>query len=175
MVKSKKPATRPWTLPESARWDSETNVWVDSARDEEGRLHGPGASYRPDGTLCVSYVNRAGVVHGDVTRYHDSGEIAQGFHMADGKFHGTRTWYFTDEPTQEAPRPSELSNVVKRSEMVYGHGDILEIRHFDGEGRRVTHQGEVMELRPVGLPEDAWKDPRDGLWKKVVERCQTER
>lgn len=161
----KKPKTRPATLPESAHWDRKEGFWVDGPTDDQGRLHGLITSWWSDGTLCARIERRAGEPHGECTRYHLSGEVAQTFTMIQGKMHGLRVWYFTDEPTYEVGRPPGLSDRVMRSEMVYDHGDVLEIRHYGDRGQRVTHEGEPMDPRPAGLPADAWKDPRDGLWK----------
>lgn len=160
----KKPKKRPETVPENARWDEE-GFWVDGPTDDEGRAHGLTTSWWSDGALCARVERHHGEVHGEVTRYHLNGEVAQTFAMVHGKFHGVRTWYYTDEPTYEIGRPAGLSDEVMRSENVCDMGDILEIRHFDGKGQRVTHRGEPMDPKPEGLPEDAWKDPRDGLWK----------
>lgn len=156
---------RPESVPAEAWWDPNDNEWVLGPTDEDGKMHGEVSYWRPDGTLCCRCEHMHGEPHGSSKRFHQSGEVSQTCSFVRGTLHGTRSWFSTDAPTTENTRPSGVPETVMRSEMDYDMGQVTAVRHYDGEGRRLSANGEPIPDRPAALPEDAWWDERDERWK----------
>lgn len=156
---------RPASVPEAAWWDPADREWVLGSKDADGELHGQVSYWRPDGTLCCQCDFEGGQPHGKSTRFHESGEVSQTCTFARGELHGTRSWFSIEGPTTENTRPPGVPETVMRSEMDYDMGDVTAVRHFDGEGRRLSADGTPFPDRPATLPEDAWWDERDERWK----------
>jgi len=158
-------SARPESVPADAWWDASDNEWVLGPKDDEAQLHGEVSYWRPDGTLCCRCEFEHGQPHGSSTRFHESGEVSQTCTFERGTLHGTRSWFSIDGPTTENTRPPGVPETVMRSEMDYDMGDVTAVRHFDGEGRRLSADGTPMPDRPASLPEAAWWDERDERWK----------
>ena len=156
---------RPASVPAEAWWDQGDEEWVLGPKDEAGKKHGIVEYWRPDGTLCCRTEYVHGQPHGRATRFHDNGEVSQTCTFVEGKLHGTRSWFSIDAPTSEHTRPSGVSEVVMRSEMDYDMENVIAIRHYDGEGRRVSPSGELFPEHPTSVPQSAWWDEDDEDWK----------
>jgi hypothetical protein len=149
-------------VPPKAWFDEKDNEWVLGAR-VDGKLHGDVTYWRPDGTKCNECHLVHGVPHGPFKRFHENGEVSQDGAFENGELHGTRRWFSTDGETTEQTRPAGVSDRVWRSEMDYVHGNVVAIRHYDREGRRVLPStGEPYPERPPHVDEGAeYVEPQD--------------
>ncbi|PTL85904.1 thioredoxin [Vitiosangium sp. GDMCC 1.1324] len=148
--------TPPPGVPPEAEWDDGDQEWAHGATDEKGRKHGPWKFWRADGTLCNECIMRQGQPHGPFKRFHESGEVSQDGTFEKGELHGPRTWYASDHFTTERMHENGVSEKVRKTVMVYEHGRVVQVLHFNGTGQRVIPStGEPYPTRPAHLPEQA--------------------
>ncbi|MCP3103218.1 thioredoxin domain-containing protein [Myxococcus sp. K15C18031901] len=151
-----------------AVWDDGDSEWVHGPKDSKGRNHGPYKYWRADGTLCNECIFVHGKPHGPFKRFHESGEVSQDGEFAEGELHGPRTWYATDTVTTERMHENGVSEVVRKTTMLYEHGRVVSVRHFDAQGRRLLPStGELYPERPASLPEQAEFREDLGQWSLV--------
>ena len=155
-------------VPPEAGWDEDDQEWGHGGRDEAGEKHGPWKYWRADGTLCNECIMEHGQPQGPFKRFHESGGVSQDGQFVKGALHGPRTWYATDGFTTERMHENGISEQVRKTVMVYDHGRVVGIQHFDGEGRRVVPTtGEPYPERPKGVPLEAEFRESEGQWAHV--------
>lgn len=155
-------AKRPASVPAEAVWDPSDSEWVLMETDEQGRPHGLGTFWRPDGTLVNHCHYEHGTPHGSYKRYHENGEVSRQGTWVAGVLHGTDLWFrSTAETTENFP---QVADAVARLEMDMHHGQVADIRCFDAAGKRLTQDGKPHPRQPKGLPETAKFDCRDKTW-----------
>ncbi|MFP2912554.1 thioredoxin domain-containing protein [Pyxidicoccus sp. 3LFB2] len=151
-----------------AEWDEGDQEWGHGGKDEHGEKHGPWKYWRADGTLCNECHMEHGRPHGPFQRFHEGGAVSQDGHFVRGELHGPRTWHATDGFTTERMHENGVSEQVRKTVMVYDHGRMVGVRHFDGQGRRVVPStGEPYPERPEGLPLEAEFVEDDAQWAHV--------
>ncbi|MBZ4421294.1 thioredoxin [Myxococcus sp. RHSTA-1-4] len=147
---------RPPGVHPEAEWDEGDREWGHGGLDEDGEKHGPWKYWRADGTLCNECIFRHGKPHGPFRRFHEGGAVSQDGQFVEGELHGPRTWYATDGFTTERMHENGISDRVRKTVMVYDHGRVTGIQHFDGQDRRVVPStGEPYPDRPQGVPLEA--------------------
>ncbi|WP_164019578.1 thioredoxin domain-containing protein [Pyxidicoccus trucidator] len=155
-------------VPPEAEWDENDQEWAHGGHDEDGEKHGPWKYWRADGTLCNASNMEHGKPHGPFQRFHEGGAVSQDGQFVEGDLHGPRTWYATDGFTTERMHENGVSEQVRKTIMVYDHGRVVGVTHFDGQGRRVVPTtGEPYPDRPQGLPPEAEFREDQGQWAHV--------
>ncbi|MCE9666804.1 thioredoxin domain-containing protein [Myxococcus stipitatus] len=151
-----------------AVWDDGDSEWVHGPKDAKGRNHGPYQFWRADGTLCNECVFKNGKPHGPFKRFHENGEVSQDGEFVNGELHGPRTWYATDSVTTERMHENGVSEKVRKTVMVYDHGRVVGVKHYDAKGQRlVPSTGEPYPERPTSVPEQAELREDLGQWSLV--------
>jgi antitoxin component YwqK of YwqJK toxin-antitoxin module len=153
---------RPAQVPPGAWWSEQDQEWILGPRNAQGRLHGEIRYWRPDGTLCCNYEHVAGQPHGRATRYHESGETFQTCTYVQSRLHGTRTFFATGTPTTEKMHVRGLSPRVRRAELDFEHGELVEMRYFDEQGTALCRDGTRLPRRPASV--DARATFLGGVW-----------
>ncbi|MFP2963562.1 thioredoxin domain-containing protein [Myxococcus sp. 1LA] len=148
--------TPPPGIPPHAEWDDGDQEWCFGDTDEGGEKHGPWKYWRADGTLCNECIFVHGKPHGPFKRFHESGEVSQDGAFEQGNLHGPRTWYASDQFTTERMHENGVCEEVRRTVMVYAHGRVTQVLHYNGAGERVVPStGVPYPTRPANLPEKA--------------------
>ncbi|NMO15885.1 thioredoxin [Pyxidicoccus fallax] len=167
---------RPPGVPPEAEWDAGDQEWAHGALDDGGEKHGPWRFWRADGTLCNECILQHGKPHGAFKRFHENGEVSQDGQFVDGALHGARTWYATDGVTTERMHENGVSETVRKTVMVYDHGRVIQVRHFDAQGQRVVPgTGEPYPERPASIPAEAEFREDLGQWALVRLDAEGER
>jgi thioredoxin len=152
-------------VPPEAEWDENDQEWAHGGQDAAGEKHGPWKFWRADGTLCNECLFEHGKPHGPFKRFHEGGAVSQEGQFVEGELHGPRTWHATDDFTTERMHENGVAPQVRKTVMVYDHGRVVEIHHFDAQGRRVMPTtGEPYPDRPAGLPPEAEFREDDEQW-----------
>ncbi|AKQ67883.1 Thioredoxin [Myxococcus hansupus] len=148
--------TPPLGVSPHAEWDEGDQEWCFGDKDEDGEKHGPWKYWRADGTLCNECIFVHGKPQGPFKRFHESGEVSQDGAFEKGNLHGPRTWYASDQFTTERMHENGVCEKVRRTVMVYSHGRVTQVLHYNGEGERVVPStGVPYPSRPASLPEKA--------------------
>ncbi|WIG95970.1 thioredoxin domain-containing protein [Myxococcus sp. SDU36] len=168
--------TPPPGIPPHAEWDAGDAEWCFGDTDEAGEKHGPWKYWRADGTLCNECIFVHGKPHGPFKRFHESGEVSQDGAFEQGNLHGPRTWYASDQFTTERMHENGVSEKVRRTVMVYAHGRVTQVLHYNGDGERVVPStGAPYPTRPANLPEKAEYREDQDQWASVSLNAKTER
>ncbi|XXF76199.1 thioredoxin domain-containing protein [Myxococcaceae bacterium GXIMD 01537] len=168
--------TPPPGIPREATWDPGDAEWCFGAEDEKGRKHGPWKYWRADGTLCNECIFVRDKPHGPFKRFHENGEVSQDGAFEKGELHGPRTWYASDDFTTERMHENGTSEKVRKTVMVYDHGKVVQVLHYDGQGRRVVPStGEPYPERPPQLPATAEYREDLNQWSSVSLNAEAER
>ncbi|WP_426750405.1 thioredoxin domain-containing protein [Myxococcus sp. Y35] len=163
-------------VPPEAEWDDGDQEWCFGDTDEDGEKHGPWKYWRADGTLCneCSFVH--GKPHGPFKRFHESGEVSQDGAFEQGKLHGPRTWYASDQFTTERMHEDGVSEKVRKTVMLYAHGRVTQVLHYNAAGERVVPStGVPYPTRPANLPETAEYREDQDQWASVSLNAAGER
>ncbi|WP_338867337.1 thioredoxin [Myxococcus stipitatus] len=151
-----------------AEWDEGDSEWVHGTTDAKGRKQGPFKYWRADGTLCNECVYENGKPHGPFKRFHESGEVSQDGEFVKGDIHGPRAWYASEKYTTERMHENGVSLSVRKTVMTYDHGRVVDVKHYDGQGRRVVPStGEPYPDRPKGVPLEAEYREDMNQWSHV--------
>ncbi len=153
---------KPNSVPEGAYWDEDDSEWVLGAKNPEGEFVGLVHYYRADGSLCCKTNFVGGTPHGEFQRFHENGEPSRSGVFVEGALHGTNRFVRSTTPTTEN-FPRGLGDEIWTCDMDYAHGNVVEGRLYDRQGRRVMESGEPFpETRPPGVSEDAhFRKPSD--------------
>ncbi|MCY0996482.1 thioredoxin [Myxococcus sp. MISCRS1] len=159
-----------------ATWDEGDSEWVYGATDPKGRKQGPYKYWRADGTLCNECSFENDKPHGPFKRFHESGEVSQDGDFVKGELHGPRTWYASEKFTTERMHENGVSTLVRKTVMVYEHGRVTGVTHYDGQDRRVVPStGEPYPDRPEGIPLEAELREDLNQWSHVELNTDGER
>lgn len=132
---------RPEAVPEGAVWIDDELEWELSETDEEGEKHGVTKWWRPDGTFIGEGAYVHGVIHGEGNRYHESGELAEVYTFVEGRLHGERIFYATDEFTTERAFESQPDAITKMV-YLYENGQVRSTKFYDRDDHPVNYLGD---------------------------------
>ncbi|RJS23205.1 thioredoxin [Corallococcus sp. H22C18031201] len=168
--------TPPPGVPPEATWDDDEAEWSFGPTDEDGEHHGPWRYWRADGTLCNECIMEHGAPHGPFRRFHENGDVSQEGAFHKGALQGPRTWYASDAYTTEKMHEGGVHEKVRKTVMVYEHGRVTQVLHYDRAGARVIPvTGEPYPTRPPHLPEAAELREDMNQWALVTLNADGER
>jgi|GEM_PF-7059886 len=172
------PARRPKNVPETARYDRDSEMWLGGPRDARDRWHGEISFWRADGSLQQRCEHSHGTPHGAFTRYHESGAVSRTGFLARNKLDGLDICYRTKGPSSDNLLEGAFDKRIARLETEYRSGVSVTQRYFDAKGNQLTYTGDPVPKRPRSVPatavfaQDRWSagelDRRglpDGKWR----------
>jgi len=153
---------RPSSIPESAVWNPEANLWEQGTL-KDGQRDGGLVTWRPDGSRHAEFRYREGVLNGPFRVFHESGDVAREGRYKNGLLQGTEVWTRTDGATSLVPFDG-TADTVWRSEVDYEGGRVAAIRHYDRQRNRVLPDGTPLPEQPRGVPSLAEFEEETGRW-----------
>jgi hypothetical protein len=117
---------RPQSVPVEAQWNVHENEW-ELGTERAGKKNGTWRWWRPDGTLvCIASYDSSGALHGQLERFHPSGQLAASLPYVHGKPHGSHAWLKSlSGPSPERAHFGDAPKETVRLEMAYVGGTAL--------------------------------------------------
>ncbi len=164
---------RPSSVPSEAWWVEQTKEWELGPAPAGEPRHGTYRWWRADGSFAAEASFENGVLHGSYVRHHPNGEPAETASYQHGKLHGTRTWHQSVDPSSEKAFVPSLPASIWRAENDCDLGEVVAMRFYDRDGRRVCATGEPFPQVPPGLPQTVMFDTREGVFVEARYTAET--
>ncbi|MFZ6182719.1 hypothetical protein [Nannocystis pusilla] len=161
-------APRPTSVPETATFADDDQLWELGERDAEARKIGVWTYWRPDGSKECEETWGDGRTRLSYRRFHPDGSVAQtgAKDLVRDLWVGRPRWTRLEgESPEHGHWPVRGTPAARAYEMtIDDDGWVVDERLFDAAGARITQGGAPFPPIPEGLPDNAFLTNGDRLW-----------
>jgi len=156
--------SRPASVPSDAHWIEESREWEHGPTRAGEKRSGVYRWWRVDGSLACEAHYENDLLNGPLVRRHPNGMLSEEAHYLQDKLHGVRIWHRSLEESDEPPIVPNIADSVFRCETDCDMGEVVAMRFFNREGKRVCVNGSRFPTPPSHLPETVMFLPTEALF-----------